>query len=140
MRIDLPKPLLPGAVIDLEIAWRFPVPDYGGGRMGHDGTLYEFGQWYPRMASYDDDAGMESRNRYIGWRRVLSRSTAASTCRSLCRRYVVAATGRLRNPLTVLTAAQRTGWAAGLGYRGRASASADEAETRPGPDLDQGAT
>ena len=28
----------PAQAIDLELGWRFPVPEYGGGRMGHDGT------------------------------------------------------------------------------------------------------
>jgi len=50
MRVDLPRPLPAGAVLDLEIAWHFPVPDYGAGRMGRDGTLYEIAQWYPRLA------------------------------------------------------------------------------------------
>ena len=49
MRLDLAAPLVPGGTVDLDLTWRFPVPDYGGGRMGHDGTLFEFGQWYPRM-------------------------------------------------------------------------------------------
>ena len=34
MRIDLPRPLASGAVMDLAIEWRFKVPDYGAGRMG----------------------------------------------------------------------------------------------------------
>ncbi len=100
------KPLPPGAVIDLEIAWRFPVPDYGGGRMGHDGTLYEFGQWYPRMAVYDDVRGW-NHEPYIGGGEFYLEYGRFDVSITLPAAYVVAATGRLQNPLTVLTAAQR---------------------------------
>ena len=51
--------------MDLDIGWRFPVPDYGAGRMGRDGTLYEMGQWYPRVAVYDDVRGW-NHEPYIG--------------------------------------------------------------------------
>src|SRR6266850_323972 len=45
-------------MIDFDVAWHFPVPPYGGGRMGRIGTrLYEMGQWYPRMVVYDDVHG-----------------------------------------------------------------------------------
>src|SRR5438874_1999726 len=50
MRVELPRPLAPHRTIDFEVAWHFPVPPYGGGRMGRIGTrLYEIGQWYPRI-------------------------------------------------------------------------------------------
>ena len=78
MRIDLPRPLAPGQFLDLDIGWRFTVPDYGAGRMGRDGTLYELGQWYPRMAVYDDVRGLEPRA--VHRRRASSiSSTAGST-------------------------------------------------------------
>ncbi len=58
MRVELPRPLAPHGAIDFEVAWHFPVPPYGGGRMGRIGTrLYEIGQWYPRMVVYDDVHG-----------------------------------------------------------------------------------
>ncbi|MGH7524631.1 MAG: hypothetical protein ACREK8_10020, partial [Gemmatimonadales bacterium] len=41
MRVDLPAPLHAGASIDLDLGWSFHVPAQGGGRMGHDGPLYE---------------------------------------------------------------------------------------------------
>jgi len=60
MRLDLPRPLAPGRSLELDIGWHFTVPDYGAGRMGHDGSLYELGQWYPRMAVYDDLRGWDT--------------------------------------------------------------------------------
>ena len=59
------RTLAPGAFVDISIAWRFTVPDYGAGRMGRDGTLYEMGQWYPRMVVYDDVRGW-NHEPYIG--------------------------------------------------------------------------
>src|SRR4051812_28776378 len=65
MRVDLAAPLAPGASIDVDAAWRFNVPPQGGGRMGHDGPLYEIAQWYPRLAVYDDVRGW-NHEPYIG--------------------------------------------------------------------------
>src|SRR6267142_1603528 len=51
MRVELARPLAPDSAITFEVAWHFPVPPYGGGRMGRVGSrFYELGQWYPRMA------------------------------------------------------------------------------------------
>src|SRR5213083_2155550 len=58
MRVELPRPLAPKGMVDFDVAWHFPVPPYGGGRMGRIGTrLYQIGQWYPRMVVYDDVHG-----------------------------------------------------------------------------------
>ena len=66
MRLDLAASAGAGRVRGhLDIAWRFTVPDYGAGRMGRDGALYEIGQWYPRMAVYDDVRGW-NHEPYIG--------------------------------------------------------------------------
>src|SRR2546430_8962686 len=58
MRVELARPLPPRGAIDCDVAWHFPIPPYGGGRMGRIGTrLYEIGQWYPRLVVYDDVHG-----------------------------------------------------------------------------------
>lgn len=106
MRVDLPRPLAPGAAIDLEVAWRFSVPAYGGGRMGHDGPLYVMGQWYPRMAVYDDLHGW-NHEPYIGAGEFYLEYGRFDVSLTVPVAYVVAATGSLQNPLTVLTATQR---------------------------------
>src|SRR5436309_9625223 len=58
MRVELPRPLAPERSIMFDIAWHFPIPPYGGGRMGRVGSkFYELGQWYPLMAVSDDVHG-----------------------------------------------------------------------------------
>src|SRR5437867_7580854 len=55
MRGELPGPLPPRGAIDFDVAWRFPVPRYGGGRTGRTGTRpYHIGQRYPPFARADD--------------------------------------------------------------------------------------
>ena len=105
MRVELPEPLQPGGVLELDIAWSFPVPDYGGGRMGHDGTLYELGQWYPRLAVYDDVRGW-NHEPYIGAGEFYLEYGSFSVFLTVPSTYVVAATGVLQNPDQVLTAEQ----------------------------------
>jgi hypothetical protein len=106
MRIDLARPLAPGAFVDISIAWRFTVPDYGAGRMGRDGTLYEMGQWYPRMVVYDDVRGW-NHEPYIGGGEFYLEYGSFDVAITVPASYLVGATGVLRNPEQVLTASQR---------------------------------
>jgi hypothetical protein len=106
MRIDLPRPLPPGGTLDLELAWHFPVPDYGAGRMGRDGSLYQIAQWYPRVAVYDDVRGW-NHEPYIGAGEFYLEYGSFDVSLTVPAGYVVAATGTLRNPELVLTPAQR---------------------------------
>jgi hypothetical protein len=106
MRVDLPHQLLPGRAIDIEVRWRFRVPAYGAGRMGHDGDLYELGQWYPRMAVYDDVRGW-NHEPYIGAGEFYLEYGSFDVALTVPASYIVAATGVLQNPLEVLTATQR---------------------------------
>jgi hypothetical protein len=111
MRIDLPTPLAPGASIDIDAAWRFNVPPQGGGRMGHDGALYEIAQWYPRMAVYDDARGW-NHEPYIGAGEFYLEYGNFDVSLTVPASYIVAATGDLANPEQVLTPTQRTRLAA----------------------------
>ena len=106
MRLDLPRPLASGSAVDIQLAWSFPVPDYGAGRMGRDGALYEIAQWYPRMAVYDDVRGW-NHEPYIGAGEFYLEYGSFDVSITLPANYVVAATGTLRNPEVVLTAQQR---------------------------------
>src|SRR5207244_440305 len=107
MRVELPRPLAPRAAIDFEVAWHFPVPPYGGGRMGRIGTrLYEIGQWYPRMVVYDDVHGWNPLP-YIGAGEFYLEYGDFDVTLTLPAGFLVAATGTVRNPLAVWTPAMR---------------------------------
>ena len=135
MRIDLPHALAPGASVDLDLGWNFKVPAQGGGRMGHDGPLYEIAQWYPRLCVYDDVRGW-NHEPYIGGGEFYLEYGSFDMSLTVPATYIVAATGQLRNPESVLTATQRARLA-----RARTSAAeiaiisreeaGDVAKTRP---------
>jgi hypothetical protein len=106
LRVELPAPLAPGRSVDLDVGWRFRVPEMGAGRMGRDGTLYEIAWWYPRMAVYDDVRGW-NHEPYIGAGEFYLEYGRFDVALTLPAEYVVAATGVLQNPADVLTATQR---------------------------------
>jgi hypothetical protein len=106
MRVDLPRPLGPGRSLDLAVSWHFTVPDYGAGRMGRDGSLYEIAQWYPRLAVYDDVRGW-NHDPYIGAGEFYLEYGSFDVSITLPASFLVAATGTLRNPELVLTEPQR---------------------------------
>lgn len=106
LRVELPKALASGAAIDIELAWSFLVPQQGGGRMGHDGTLYEIAQWYPRLCVYDDVHGW-NHEPYIGAGEFYLEYGAFDVAITVPADYIVAATGQLKNADSVLTATQR---------------------------------
>ncbi|MEO8909166.1 MAG: M1 family metallopeptidase [Gemmatimonadaceae bacterium] len=111
MRIDLASPLAPGASLDIDAVWHFNVPAQGGGRMGHDGPLYEMAQWYPRMCVYDDVHGW-NHEPYIGAGEFYLEYGNFDVSLEVPASDIVAATGELANPEQVLTPTQRTRLAA----------------------------
>jgi hypothetical protein len=74
--------------------------------MGHDGSLYELGQWYPRVCVYDDIKGW-NHEPYIGAGEFYLEYGRFDVAITVPAAYVVTATGVLRNPLEVLTPVQR---------------------------------
>lgn len=106
MKVPLAQPLAAGAALDLEIEWSFPVPPYGAARMGRDGSLYEIAWWYPRLAVYDDVSGW-NHDPYIGAGEFYLEYGSFDVSLTLPANFLVTATGVLRNPEQVLTAAQR---------------------------------
>jgi Peptidase family M1 domain len=135
MRVELPHALVPGASIDIEMAWSFHVPGQGGGRMGHDGPLYEIAQWYPRVCVYDDVRGW-NHEPYIGAGEFYLEYGSFDVAITVPATYIVAATGQLTNAASVLTAAERARLARARGSEtpvaivARDEAS-DPARTRP---------
>jgi hypothetical protein len=114
MRVDLPAPLGPGETTEIRIAFAYRILDakliFGRGGYEYfekDGNyLYEIAQWYPRVVAYTDYSSWQHEP-YVGkgeftleFGNYLVRITAPSD-------MVVAATGELKNPLSVLTLNQR---------------------------------
>ena len=106
MRVELASPIEPGAGATIEIGWHFAVPEYGAGRMGRDGTLFELGQWYPRLAVYDDVTGW-NHEPYIGAGEFYLEYGRFEVNVSLPAGYVVVGTGVLHNAKEVLSRQQR---------------------------------
>src|SRR5262249_19219669 len=104
MRGDLPTPLAPGGAIGIRLRGGFVVPESGAGRMGRDGNLFELGQWYPRVAVYDDVRGW-NHEPYIGAGEFYLEYGSFDVAITVPAAYIVAATGALLNPLEVLTPA-----------------------------------
>ncbi|MEO7996293.1 MAG: hypothetical protein ABI852_02550, partial [Gemmatimonadaceae bacterium] len=111
MRVELAAPLATGATVAIDMAWHFKVPLQGGGRMGHDGALYEIAQWYPRVAVYDDVHGW-NHEPYIGAGEFYLEYGSFDVTLNVPKDYIVTATGQLTNAASVLTASQRTRLAA----------------------------
>jgi hypothetical protein len=62
MTIDLPYPIMPGRMTELQLDWRFRVPPRGAPRTGHDeNEVFVVAQWYPQIATYDDLRGWHDR-------------------------------------------------------------------------------
>src|SRR5438552_8642513 len=110
MRVELDRPLPPRGVTSLEIGYSFQVPEHGADRMGReqfpDGWLYEIAQWYPRLAVYDDVRGWNT-EQYLGQGEFYLEYGDIDFAITVPRGFIVAATGRLTNPLEVLTATER---------------------------------
>ena len=107
MRVELPAALAPGAVVDFDVAWHFPVPPYGSGRMGRVGNrLYEIAQWYPRLVVYDDVNGWNPLP-YIGAGEFYLEYGDYDVSLTLPAGYLVAATGAVQNPIEVWSPALR---------------------------------
>lgn len=107
MRVELPRPLAPNLGITFDVAWHFPIPPYGGGRMGRVGSrFYEIAQWYPRMAVYDDVHGWNTLP-FLGAGEFYLEFGDFDVSLTLPAGFVVTATGALANPTVVRTAQER---------------------------------
>lgn len=106
MKVDLAQPLAPGGIAVIDIAWHFAVPEHGADRMGHDGTLYEMAQWYPRVAVYDDIHGWNIEP-YLGQGEFYLEYGDFTYAVTVPAGYIVGGTGTLQNPEQVLTAVER---------------------------------
>ena len=110
MRVDLTRPLPPHSQTTLQIGWQFELPPIGD-RMGRelvDGDwIYEVAQWYPRLAVYDDVRGWNTEP-YLGSGEFYLEYGSFDVRITVPAGMVVGASGVLRNPEVVLTAAERS--------------------------------
>ena len=107
MRAELPRPLGPNLGLTFDIAWHFPVPPYGAGRMGRVAShFYEMGQWYPRMAVYDDVHGWNTLP-YLGAGEFYLEFGDFDVSLTVPAGFSVTATGALANPSVVRTPQER---------------------------------
>lgn len=117
LRIDLPKPLMPGEKYKFKVNWWYNLSDRMtiGGRGGYEyfpedkNYLYTISQWYPRLAVYSDFQGWQNKQ-FTG------RGEFALTFGNFRVRmtvpadHVVGATGECQNYKEVLTPAQYQRW------------------------------
>ncbi|MGH7497674.1 MAG: M1 family metallopeptidase [Gemmatimonadales bacterium] len=111
MYVELSAPLAPGGTAVLDLSYSFNIPEHGADRMGRDGNLYELGQWYPRMAVYDDVQGWNT-DQYLGQGEFYLEYGDIDYEVTLPAGYIVAGSGVLQNPMEVLTPTERSRLAA----------------------------
>ena len=105
-RVELPHPLPAGGQTEIEIDWTTALPEYGYGRTGRDGTLYQVAQWYPRAAVYDDVSGWNL-TPFLGAGEFYQEFGDFQVAVTVPDNFVVTATGTIVNPDAVLTTEQR---------------------------------
>ncbi|MEM7163412.1 MAG: M1 family metallopeptidase [Bacteroidota bacterium] len=114
MRIDLPRILAPKAKTQIKIKWWYNINDRMkiGGRSGYeyfeddDNYLYTIAQFYPRMAVYCDNEGWQNKQ-FLGRGEFTLNFGNYTVNLTVPSDHVVASTGTLQNPKSVLTSAQQ---------------------------------
>ena len=115
MRIDLPKPLKPGASHELNITWSYNIVESkqiaikrsGFHHFEKDGNkIYNLGQWYPRVAGYTDNGAWNNRTFY-GLGEFQTEFGDYDVEITVPSDHIISATGELANGKDVLTSEQR---------------------------------
>ncbi len=114
MRIDLPTDLKPGGKYSFKIKWWYNINDRMkiGGRSGYeyfeenDNYLYTIAQFFPRMCVYDEINGWQNKQ-FLGRGEFALAFGDYKVNLTVPADHVVASTGTLQNPASVLTAEQR---------------------------------
>jgi hypothetical protein len=111
-RITLVNPIPAGGTGTIQAEWNFRVPradNVRGIRMGRWGdTLYQVGQWYPRVAVYDDlrQGGWDT-DPYLGPSEFYNNFGHYDVHIDAPAGWVIGSTGVLQNPQDVLTPTER---------------------------------
>lgn len=119
MRIDMPKPLMPGASYTFKIKWWYNINDRDeiGGRSGYEyfeedsNYLYTIAQFYPRMAVYNEVEGWQHKQ-FLGRGEFTLPFGDFKVNITAPADHVIASTGTLTNANSVLTSEQRKRFAA----------------------------
>ena len=102
LRVRLPRGLVAGEIIDLELSWRTTIPPEGAPRGGQDGETWMVSYWYPQMAVYDDVSGWQ-KDPYLGTAEFYLGYGDYSVALTVPAGWLVAATGTLANAGEVLS-------------------------------------
>ena len=114
LRIDLPVALAPGQSISFGIDWSYQINDQKVlvERSGYEyfeddkNTIFQIAQWFPRMAAYYDAVGWQHKQ-FLGSGEFTLEFGDYELYLTVPGDHVVAATGELQNPASVLSAVQR---------------------------------
>lgn len=114
MRINLPKPLAPGATFSFNIDWWYNINNHRtqGGRSGYehftenDNNNYVIAQFYPRMAVYDNVEGWQN-DQFWGRSEFALEFGDFDVNITVPADHVLGATGVLQNEKEVLTKKQQ---------------------------------
>lgn len=110
MRVDLPKPLSPGQNTSFSIVWSYNI---NNGMLTDERTQFEYfpedgnyvyaiAQWFPRMCVYDDYEGWQNKQ-FLGQGEFALPFGNYHVKLTVPADHIVAATGTLQNPESVLT-------------------------------------
>jgi predicted secreted protein len=118
MRIDLPKPLKPGASVDFSIDFAFNIieTDVIGGRAGYEhfpddereggNDIYLLAQWFPRLHAYTDYEAWTNKE-FLGSGEFTLEFGDYEMELTVPADHIVSSTGTLENARDVLTKEQR---------------------------------
>ncbi|MGI8510834.1 MAG: M1 family metallopeptidase [Gemmatimonadaceae bacterium] len=108
--VRLPAPIAPKTTVTIDADWHFRVPLVNGVRglrMGRwADSLYQVGQWYPRVAVFDDLRGWDT-DPYLGPAEFYNNYGHFDVHLDMPAGWLVGATGVLQNPEQVLTPTMR---------------------------------
>lgn len=108
-RVELAEPIQPGETFEFDLAFGFNMPPHlrrMGAEVVEQGTIFEYAQWFPHVAKYDDVHGWNTLP-YIGNGEFYTDFGDFRVSVTVPRDFIVEATGVLQNPYDVLTETQR---------------------------------
>ena len=117
MRIELPKPLKKGQSFSFKIKYSYNINDRMkiGGRSGYeyfeeeDNAIYTIAQFFPRMAVYNEVEGWQNKQ-FLGRGEFALPFGDYKVSITVPADHIVAATGELKNPNSVLSKKQIKRW------------------------------